>query len=63
MESKKFKENDIIIKQGDTIDSASFVYFLMNGTVAVLINDIVSIPIKAPQYNSASILAQINFSI
>merc|ERR1711990_1219317 len=40
MESKKFKENDIIIKQGDTIDSASFVYFLMNGTVAVLINDI-----------------------
>jgi len=39
MESKKFKENDIIIKQGDTIDSASFVYFLMNGTVAVMIND------------------------
>ena len=29
--------------QGDTIDSASFVYFLMNGTVAVMINDTVSI--------------------
>jgi len=39
MESKKFTENDVIIKQGDTIDSASFVYFLMNGTVAVTIKD------------------------
>jgi len=39
MESKKFVEDDVIIKQGDTIDSSSFVYFLMNGTVAVTIND------------------------
>merc|ERR1712062_842571 len=38
METKKFGEEDIIIKQGDIIDSASFVYFLMSGTVAVTIN-------------------------
>merc|ERR1712062_150953 len=30
METKKFAEKDIIIKQGDIIDSASFVYFLMS---------------------------------
>jgi len=35
MESKKFNENDIIIREGDEIDSSSFVYFLMDGTVAV----------------------------
>jgi len=39
MESKKFGENEIIIKEGDTIDSSSFVYFLMAGTVAVTISD------------------------
>jgi len=39
METKKFGENEIIIKQGDTIDSSSFVYFLMAGTVAVTISD------------------------
>merc|ERR1712062_28173 len=39
METKKFAEKDIIIKQGDIIDSASFVYFLMSGIVAVTIKD------------------------
>lgn len=38
MESKKFKENEVIIKQGDTIDSSSFVYFLMSGTVSVIVD-------------------------
>merc|ERR1712235_137092 len=38
MESKKFKENEVIIKQGDTIDSSSFVYFLMGGTVSVIVD-------------------------
>lgn len=39
METKKFAENEVIIKQGDIIDSSSFVYFLMSGTVAVTIKD------------------------
>jgi len=39
MESKKFQEKEIIIKQGDTIDSSSFVYFLMSGTVSVTVDD------------------------
>jgi len=38
MESKKFKETEVIIKQGDTIDSSSFVYFLMSGTVSVIVD-------------------------
>ena len=50
--------------QGDTIDSASFVYFLMNGTVAVMINDTVSTSSKVPShYKPLSILAQTHFSI
>jgi cAMP-dependent protein kinase regulator len=39
METKKFSEKEVIIKQGDIIDSSSFVYFLMSGTVAVTIKD------------------------
>lgn len=35
MNQKKFKKNEIIIQEGDTIDSSSFLYFLMAGTVAV----------------------------
>jgi len=38
MESKKFRENEVIIKQGDTIDSSSFVYFLMSGIVSVIVD-------------------------
>jgi len=38
MESKKFQEQEIIIKQGDTIDSSSFVYFLMSGKVSVVVD-------------------------
>jgi len=38
MESQKFKQGDIIIRQGDVIDSASFVYFLMSGTCSISIN-------------------------
>lgn len=39
MESKKYSQNDIIIKQGDKIDAESYVYFLMSGTVSVVIDD------------------------
>jgi len=38
IESKKFQSGDIIIRQGDVIDSASFVYFLMNGTCSISVN-------------------------
>jgi len=38
MESQKFKQGDIIIREGDVIDSASFVYFLMSGTCSISIN-------------------------
>jgi cAMP-dependent protein kinase regulator len=35
MESKKFKKDQVIITQGDHIDSSSLVYFMMDGTVSV----------------------------
>lgn len=38
MESQKFKAGDVIIKQGDKIDSGSFVYFLIEGNCSVSIN-------------------------
>jgi len=38
MESQKFQEGDVIIHQGDVIDSASFVYFLINGTCSISVN-------------------------
>lgn len=38
MESQKFKAGDIIIKQGDVIDSGSFVYFLITGTCSISVN-------------------------
>lgn len=38
MESQKFQQGDVIIKQGDLIDSGSFVYFLMSGTCSISVN-------------------------
>lgn len=38
MESQKFRCGEVIIKQGDIIDSASFVYFLINGTCSISVN-------------------------
>lgn len=35
MESQKFKDGEVILRQGDVIDSASFVYFLMSGTCSI----------------------------
>lgn len=42
MESQKFKQGEVIIRQGDVIDSASFVYFLISGTcsISVLTNGV-----------------------
>jgi len=37
MESQKFKAGDVIIKQGDVIDSGSFVYFLIEGNCSISI--------------------------
>lgn len=39
MGSKKFDSKEIIIKQGDIIDSSSYVYFIMEGTVSVTVDD------------------------
>jgi len=41
MESKKFQEKEIIIKQGDIIDSTSLVYFIMDGTISVTVDNCV----------------------
>lgn len=38
MESQKFNQGDVIIKQGDVIDSGSFVYFLITGTCSISVN-------------------------
>lgn len=38
MESQKFKSGEVIIRQGDVIDSASFVYFLMSGSCSITVN-------------------------
>ena len=77
MESQKFRCGDIIIKQvhlqwafyilmrsqGDIIDSASFVYFLINGTCSISVNANVStikllifnLPIKLPTFSVTSL--------
>jgi len=39
MESQKFKQGEVIIRQGDVIDSASFVYFLISGTCSISVLD------------------------
>lgn len=38
IESQKFNDGDVIIKQGDVIDSASFVYFLIQGTCNIYVD-------------------------